>query len=180
MQIVLDTWTFEECRLCALQRDSNRLNSTDYSSDKTDDKSIWSFCGVVGEVALLTYFNLKPDWKYLSTDEGFCGVDVGELWEARSMMKGSNRLFLWSDEIRKDSKLSCAWSKIIVNLESRSCEIAGWAMGYEIADSGVHAKYDCKRSSYFLSNSNLRNHVDPTIDNDTAIYLHHDFLNKAA
>lgn len=176
-QIKLDPLEIEECRLCAAQRDSNRKNSTDYSSDKTNDKGIWSFMGVLGEVALLKYFNIKPDWNYLSTDAGFCGVDVGDIWEVRAMSKLTNRLFLWSDEKDKKQKLACAWSKVVVDVNSGFCIISGWAMGHEIAQNGLHQQYDCKRSSYFLDNNKLRPHIDPITDQDTAIYLHYQHFN---
>lgn len=160
----LDQALIADCKACAMQRDGNRRNSIDYSSDKTDDKGIWSFMGVVGEVALLRYFNLDIDWHFLSTDAGFCGVDVGDIWEVRATSKFSNRLFLWSDETTKQKKLSCAWSKIVVDIKSGDCHLCGWAMGYEIAVNGTHRQYDCKRSSYFLDNSQLHRHVDPLTD----------------
>ena len=76
--VVLPPQLVDECKQCAAQRDYNRRSSIDYSSDRTNDKSIWSFMGVLGEVALLRYFRLEIDWEYLSTDKGFCGVDVGK------------------------------------------------------------------------------------------------------
>jgi len=166
--VYLQQSLIDQCKLSAQQRDHNRRNSFDYSSDRTDDKSIWSFMGVLGEVALLTYFELDIDWEYLSTDKGFCGVDVGDIWEVRAMSKFSNRLFLWSDEVTKASKLACAWSKVVVDLKSGQCNICGWAMGYEIAMHGTHAQYDCKRSSYFIENNLLRQHRDPNYDKDLA------------
>jgi hypothetical protein len=162
----------DQCKLCAQQRDYNRRSSIDYSSDKTDDKGIWSFMGVLGEVALLTYFELDINWEYLSTDLGFCGVDVGDIWEVRAMSKLGNRLFLWSDEVTKSSKLAYAWSKVVVDPSSGQCTVCGWAMGYEIAMRGVHAQYDCKRSSYFLDNTLLRPHRDPKQDQAEAKRLH--------
>jgi hypothetical protein len=162
----------DQCKLCAQQRDYNRRHSFDYSSDRTDDKSIWSFMGVLGEVALLTYFELDIDWEYLSTDKGFCGVDVGDIWEVRAMSKFGNRLFLWSDEITKASKLAYAWSKVVVDPQSGQCNICGWAMGYEIAMHGTHAQYDCKRSSYFMENNLLRQHHDPKQDQELATKYH--------
>ena len=170
--VVLPPQLIDECRQCAAQRDYNRRSSIDYSSDRTNDKSIWSFMGVLGEVALLRYFNLEIDWEYLSTDKGFCGVDVGKIWEVRAMSKFSNRLFLWSDEVTKSSKLAYAWSKVVVDPDSGMCNICGWSMGYEIAMHGVHAQYDCKRSSYFMSNQKLRRHVCPSDDQETAMQYH--------
>ena len=128
--------------------------------------------GVLGEVALLKYFNLDINWEYLSTDLGFCGVDVGDIWEVRAMSKFGNRLFLWSDEVTKSSKLAYAWSKVVVFPESGQCNVCGWAMGYEIAMNGIHAQYDCKRSSYFMDNSLLRPHRDPKQDQEEATRLH--------
>lgn len=176
--IQLDNSLLLQCRACAMQRDSNRKNSTDYSSDKTNDKGEWSRIGVIGEIALLRYFNIHPNWNYLSTDEGFAGVDVGDFWEVRATKKQTNRLFLWSDEINKIEKLAYAWSKIVVDQETGICELSGWAMGYEIAEYGIHDKKDCKRSSYFLSNDKLRPHEDPVLDNDKAMYLHYQFLKE--
>jgi len=175
-QIKLDLWEVEECRLCAAQRDSNRKNSTDYSSDKTNDKAIWSFIGVLGELALLKYFGWMPDWRYMSTDDGFGDVDVGEIWEVRATQKVNNRVFLWSDEKQNPQKLSCAWSKVIVDVDTGICILAGWAMGYEIAKHGSYrGTIECKRSSWLLNNAKLRPHVDPITDNDTAIYLHYQY-----
>lgn len=168
----LDPDLVAECKACAQQRDHNRRNSIDYSSDRTNDKGIWSFMGVLGEIALIKYFNLSIDWEYLSTDKGFCGVDVGKIWEVRATSKFSNRLFLWSDEVVKHDKLAYAWSKIVVDPDSGQCNICGWAMGYEIAMNGVHAQYDCKRSSYFLDNKNLHRHVNSKQDIDEAMKLH--------
>jgi hypothetical protein len=170
--VVLSPQLVDECKQCAAQRDCNRRSSVDYSSDRTNDKSIWSFMGVLGEVALLRYFRLEIDWEYLSTDKGFCGVDVGEIWEVRAMSKFSNRLFLWSDEVTKSSKLAYAWSKVVVDPDSGMCNICGWAMGYEIAMHGVHAQYDCKRSSYFMDNQKLRRHICPSDDQDQAMKYH--------
>lgn len=180
-QIKLDAWEIEECRICAAQRDSNRKSSTDYSSDKTNDKAIWSFIGVLGELALLKYFGLRPDWRYMSTDEGFGGVDVGEIWEVRATQKANNRVFLWSDEKQNSQKLSCAWSKVIVDIDTGVCILAGWAMGYEIAEHGSYrGSIECKRSSWLLDNTKLHPHLDPTTDNDTAIYLHYQYFNLAS
>lgn len=162
----------DQCKKCAQQRDRNRRNSIDYSSDKTDDKGIWSFMGVLGEVALLRYFNFDIDWEYLSTDKGFCGVDVGDIWEVRAMSKFGNRLFLWSDEVLKHNKLAYAWSKIVVDPITGNCTVCGWSMGYEIAMNGVHNQYDCKRSSYFLDNMLLRTHLNPKADQEEATRLH--------
>jgi hypothetical protein len=162
----------DQCKLCAQQRDYNRRNSFDYSSNKTDDKGIWSFMGVLGEVALLTYFELEIDWEYLSTDKGFCGVDVGDIWEVRAMSKFGNRLFLWSDEVTKANKLTYAWSKVVVDPATGYCNVCGWAMGYEIAMHGVHGQYDCKRSSYFYPNDQLRLHTSPKADQQLATNLH--------
>lgn len=170
--VTLSPELIDQCRQCAAHRDHNRRSSIDYSSDRTDDKSIWSFMGVLGEVALLRYFNLEINWEYLSTDLGFCGVDVGDIWEVRAMSKFGNRLFLWSDEVTKHNKLAYAWSKVVVDPSSGQCSICGWAMGYEVAMSGVHAQYDCKRSSYFLDNTLLRKHVDPKQDQELATKLH--------
>jgi len=164
-----------ECKECALQRDSNRRNSVDYSSDRTNDKSRWSYIGVVGEVALLKFFDLPINWHFLSTDAGFCQVDVGDIWEVRAVSKFSNRLFLWEDEVKKYDKLRCAWSKVVVDIDVMpgTCWIEGWAMGYEIALHGMHAHYDCKRASYFLNNKDLRRHGDPASDQSEALKLHH-------
>ncbi len=162
--VELSSALVDQCKLCAQQRDHNRRNSVDYSSDRTDDKSIWSFMGVLGEVALLTYFELEIDWEYLSTDKGFCGVDVGDIWEVRAMSKFGNRLFLWSDEATKPNKLSYAWSKVVVDPTTGYCNVCGWAMGYEIAIHGIHGQYDCKRSSYFLDNNLLRRNCNPSWD----------------
>ena len=170
--IQLEPSLVDDCKRCALQRDNNRRSSIDYSSDRTDDKSIWSFMGVLGEVALLRYFNLDINWEYLSTDLGFCGVDVGEIWEVRAMSKFGNRLFLWSDEVNKHNKLAYAWSKVVVDPKTGQCTICGWAMGYEVAINGIHAQYDCKRSSYFLDNTLLRKHIDPKQDQELATNLH--------
>lgn len=171
----LDLKLLDQCKQCALQRDNNRRNSIDYSSDRTNDKSRWSYIGVVGEVALLKFFDLEINWEYLSTDLGFCGVDVGDIWEVRAVSKFSNRLFLWDDEVKKHNKLNCAWSKVVVDIDifPGTCHIAGWAMGYEIAMHGKHAHYDCKRASYFLDNQLLRQHCDAYTDQFEALKLHH-------
>jgi hypothetical protein len=170
--VELSSALVDQCKLCAQQRDHNRRNSVDYSSDQTNDKSIWSFMGVLGEVALLTYFEFEIDWEYLSTDKGFCGVDVGDIWEVRAMSKFGNRLFLWSDEVTKPNKLSYAWSKVVVDLTTGYCNVCGWAMGYEIAAHGVHDQYDCKRSSYFYPNDQLRQHRSPLADQALSRQLH--------
>jgi len=176
--VKLSSSLVESCKQCAAQRDQNRRNSVDYSSDKTSDKGIWSFIGVVGEIALIQYFGLPIDWEYLSTDAGFGGVDVGEFWEVRATTKQSNRLFLWDDETCNQKKLSYAWSKVVVNLEALECDVSGWAMGYEIAEHGKSAQYDCKRGSRFLDNQFLRSHANPHADHSSANLLRLSFLNK--
>ena len=131
--VVLSPELIDECRQCAAQRDYNRRSSIDYSSDRTNDKSIWSFMGVLGEVALLRYFKLDIDWEYLSTDKGFCGVDVGDIWEVRAMSKYGNRLFLWSDEVTKSSKLAYK-----LNTQAREAELNET---YSVRDDGSIWKF---------------------------------------
>jgi hypothetical protein len=125
------------------QRDHNRRSiQLITAAIKPNDKGIWSFMGVLGEVALLRYFNLLTlTGNTLSTDKGFCGVDVGDIWEVRAMSKFGNRLFLWSDEVTQTATNSLTHgAKLSLILTTGNVQhVCGWSMGYEIAMNGVHA-----------------------------------------
>ena len=176
------------CIECAKRRLANckanqRADRCNYKDMKTsDEKDNYAFDkeleGIMGEVAVFSFFKLPVDWNYICGLQGFGKVDVPPIWEVKTM-KPSNRLYILPSDVEVKS-LSFAYTKVGITRDGEKfarCELLGWKMGFEIHQQAkLQSLGYINTPSYYLDNYLLRQHTTAENDMKEARRLHKLFL----
>ena len=180
---------FTQCEECAKRRLANcrknqrhdRCNYVDMSTN--DEKENYAFQkeieGIIGEIAIFSFFKIPINWDYICGLSGFGKVDVPPIWEVKTM-KPRNRLYILPSDCEPKS-LSYAYTKVGITFPEKQfarCELLGWKMGYEINQQAQLLSLGyIDTPSYYLDNKLLRPHTTPEQDMSLAMKLHQLFNN---